>query len=312
MVAPQRMPDGTHGINDSPCAGTPDGLHDLHVVGYMRGPRTDGLACLRPLRVVCRNTRCSGFTTYWPCNRHSAANCAPCAQRYKRRLDRVAQSGLGQRNAGYLYFTTLTAPGEEEHADQHGIVCSCTPAGGVDLGLWNASHSKRWNHFRTALRQLVPALEFFRGIEVQKRGALHDHALVWSPVPLTTSTIRTFAMRAGFGHSIKHARIVAGSAEEARYVTKYTTKSVDQRTAVPWTVDVVDEETGEITTEDVDGRYRTWSMSRGWGLRMADVKAAIRDHRERSRVLATTGQPAVAGTQAEGLVHVGMVSRPPP
>nr|CRY96532.1 hypothetical protein [uncultured prokaryote] len=306
------VPDGTHGINDAGCPGASDGRHDLFVVGYVRGPREDRLDCFKPLRVVCRSTRCD-YRTAWACNRHSAANCPTCAQRYKRRLDRVALSGLNKHDGGYLYFLTLTAPGDEAHADQNGIDCPCTPAGGIDLGAWNASHSRRWNHFRTSLRQQVPQLEFFRGIEVQHRGALHDHCLVWSPVPITTKSVRVHALRAGFGHSIKHARIVAGSSDEARYVTKYTTKSVDQRTDVPWTVDVVDQVTGEITTEEVDGRYRTWSMSRGWGTRMADVKAAIAAHMQRARAIEADREPlASPGIQAEGLGQLATLGRPPP
>jgi hypothetical protein len=153
-----------------------------------------------------------------------------------------------------------------------GELCSCTPAGGVDLPRWNASHSRRWNHLRTTLRREYPDLEFFRGVEVQQRGALHDHALVWSPVPLRKSVVRDLAMRAGFGHALDLAPITSAK-QAAYYVSKYVTKATDLRADVPWWGDVIDFDTGEVTEGIVDGRYRTWSMSRRWGLRMADVRA---------------------------------------
>lgn len=150
-------------------------------------------------------------------------------------------------------------------------MCECT-TGPTDLARWNASHSRRWNHLRTVLRRAVPELEFFRGVEVQARGALHDHALLWSPVPLDRVAIARVAMRAGFGHELDLAPITSAK-QVSYYVSKYVTKSTDLRASVPWWGDVIDFDTGEVTEGIVDGRYRTWSMSRQWGLRMADVRA---------------------------------------
>ncbi len=169
---------------------------------------------------------------------------------------------------------TLTAPGDRAHALPGGAPCPCTPPGGVDLPLWNATHSRRWNHFRTVMRQDVPEVQYFRGVEVQARGALHDHALVWSPTPLVVSELRKVALRAGFGHALDLAPIEAGSKKCAYYVSKYVTKATDSRDLVPWLAHTVDVETGEITAEVVAGRYRTWSMSRDWGSTMAEVRAA--------------------------------------
>ena len=169
---------------------------------------------------------------------------------------------------------TLTAPGDRAHRLPSGVPCPCTPPGGVDLAAWNASHSRRWNHFRTTLRQDVPEAQYFRGIEVQARGALHDHALVWSPVPLVASQLRKVALRAGFGHSLDLAPIEPGSRKCAYYVSKYVTKATDSRDLVPWLADVVDLRTGEVTQAVIAGRYRTWSMSRDWGSTMAQVRAA--------------------------------------
>ena len=158
-----------------------------------------------------------------------------------------------------------------------GDVCPCTPAGGVDLAKWNAGHSLRWNHLRTVMRrELSPELEYFRGVEVQSRGALHDHAMVWSPVPLQRNVLRGMAIRAGFGHSLDLAPAPPGSKRAAYYVAKYVTKATDARESVPWHGQLVDRETGEVTEGLVDGRYRTWSMSRRWGLTMAAVRAENR------------------------------------
>jgi hypothetical protein len=115
-----------------------------------------------------------------------------------------------------------------------------------------------------------------RGVEVQGRGALHDHAMVWSPTPLKLPAVRARAIAAGFGHSVDLAPCVPGSRKAAYYVSKYVTKATDSRESVPWAADVVDVTTGEVTRKSVPGRYRTWSMSRDWGIRMADVVAEAR------------------------------------
>lgn len=79
-------------------------------------------------------------------------------------------------------------------------------------------------------------------------------------------------MAAGFGHSVDLAPITS-SKQVAYYVSKYVTKATDSRADVPWLGDVIDYDTGEVTEGIVDGRYRTWSMSRQWGLTMAAVRA---------------------------------------
>jgi len=115
-----------------------------------------------------------------------------------------------------------------------------------------------------------------RGVEVQVRGALHDHALLWSPTPLSLTAVRRRAIAAGFGHSVDLAPLVPGSRKAAYYVSKYITKATDSREQVPWAADVVDRNTGEVTRGLVPARYRTWSCSRGWGDRMADAVAQAR------------------------------------
>lgn len=281
MVATPSLRDGSdNGQADAlgtppgsarPCSET--GAHRLSVVGYLLGPRPTWLDCLKPLRVVCRDCE---HETRWACAGHRESVCKPCAARYRRRVRRVAESGTA-RATGYQYLLTCTAPGRDRHRMPSGDWCPCTPAGGVDLARWNAGHSARWNHLRTLMRrELSPAVEYFRGVEVQERGALHDHAMVWSPVPLSKNRLRGMAMRAGFGHSLDLAPAPPGSKRAAYYVSKYVTKATDSRELVPWWGEVVDLDSGEVTEGVIAGRYRTWSMSRGWGLTMAAVRAYVR------------------------------------
>ncbi len=229
----------------------------------------------------------------------------------------MAHLGM-HRGSGYLYLLTLTAPGDRQHRYAGGrLTCRCTPAGGVDLAEWNASHSKRWNHFRTRVRAEYGGLQFFRGVEVQDgkrggtgRGALHDHAMVWSPVPLEKRWLRDVAMDAGFGHALDLAQCEVGSKRAAYYVSKYVTKATDARESVPWAADVVDTVTGELSRQIVAGRYRTWSMSREWGLTMAAVraeaaayarvKAADRDTSDLTHALAAVAAAGLGGPEPPG------------
>ncbi len=252
----------------------------MRVVGYLRGPAPAGVECHAPLRWMCDYCRA---TTVRACRGRRESVCRPCAARYRRRVRAVAHSGMvapGRQGVGFFYLLTVTAPGDKLHRLPNGEACPCTPVGGVDLAEWNASHSRRWNHLRTSLRRDHPGLQFMRGVEVQSRGALHDHAMVWSPTPLVLPAVRARAIAAGFGHSVDLAPCVPGSRKAAYYVSKYVTKATDARESVPWAADVVDLATGEITRKSVPGRYRTWSMSRDWGVRMADVVAEARAYAE--------------------------------
>jgi hypothetical protein len=254
----------------------------LRVVGYLQGPSPAGVECDRPLRTVCGV--CGSAGRVWRCSNHRESRCKPCAARYRRRLLRVADSGMGGRRSGMMALLTFTAPSAAgAHCKRAGCkaldgrcgheLCPCTPVGGVDLAEWNASHSRRWNHLLTLMRRRYPHMTFMRGVEVQQRGALHDHAIAWSPTcPFTVSELRSMAMAAGFGHSVDVAPCVPGSRKAGYYVSKYVTKSCDQREEVPWKADVVDLQTGEITREVVRARYRTWSMGRQWGLTMKEIR----------------------------------------
>ncbi len=252
----------------------------MRVVGYLRGPKPDGLDCESPLQVVCRSC---DLRDLWQCQNHRESKCRPCSTRYRRRVRAVAESGLQLHASGYRYFLTLTAPGDRQHSYAGGrLICPCTPAGGVDLAEWNATHGKRWNHFRTRMSQLDPSFSYFRGCEVQDgkrkgdggpgRNALHDHSMVSIDTPLDLATVRRIAIECGFGHSVDLAPVQPGSKREAYYVAKYVTKATDSRDAVPWSKEKIDYETGEVTLS-TKAAYRTWSKSRSWGTTMAKVRA---------------------------------------
>jgi hypothetical protein len=188
---------------------------------------------------------------------------------------------------------TLTAPGEREHkrfspggwrADRPDCPCRVE-----HLGEWNASHSKRWNHLRTLLRREYPDLEFMRGVEVQRRGALHDHVILWSASPIDIVAIQGLALRAGFGCSCDWAPAEPGSRKLAYYISKYVTKACDARDLVPWLA--VDLATGEILSDRAT--YRTWSMSRDWGLTMAQVRAVCAEFAARAAAARLDGTLAV-------------------
>ena len=121
-----------------------------------------------------------------------------------------------------------------------------------------------------------------RGCEVQDgkrrddgngRMGLHDHVILRTCHALDERLIRRLAMQAGYGHSVEMDEMAPDSRREASYVSKYISKSADQRWDVPWRTDVVNTETGEVIRKLVKARYRTWSTSRSWGVTMKQLKA---------------------------------------
>ena len=162
-------------------------------------------------------------------------------------------------SSGTSYLVTFTSPSDlGQHCyvkGCHGRLsacphpkCPCTPVGGVDLAVWNASCGRKWNALRRQLRRAYPGLEFFRGVEVQDgkrrrdgvgRGALHLHVLVRLPVGsfgLSLERLRDLAMSAGFGHSVDIRQSPDGQSSFAHYVSKYVGKACDEREVVPWHV----------------------------------------------------------------------------
>lgn len=219
----------------------------------------------------------------WRCKNHRDSKCQSCSTRYRLRVRRIASEGMLSRcRSGYQGMLTLTAPTEDLHAGwvvewdgkSPRPVCGCSRALVGGLGLWNSSAGRRWNLLRLQLTRLYPGLVYMRAVEVQKRGAIHLHVIVWTPEPLVLSDVQRLAVGAGFGCVIDFASAKAGDTRQAAYVSKYITKATDQRGEVPW--DVIDLESGEVQAVK-DARYRTWSCSREWGLTMKALEAGIRE-----------------------------------
>lgn len=314
MAALPSVPDG-HPVSEEATPDDPLGVRcaheprcDVRHVGYLRVAQYRGINCDRPLLV---RLSCGGHDV-WACGNHRESRCVPCSWRYRRRLARIAEAG--SRATGYLYLLTLTAPGDELHHLPNGEPCPCTPPGGVDLSAWNPSAAGFWNHLRTALRRERPDLEYLRAVEVQDRGALHLHVIVWSSQPLDVVHLRRLAIRCGFGHSTDLAPIVAGSKRHAYYVAKYVTKACDSRDDVPWRREVVDQDTGELRRLHTIATYRTWSSSQGWGLTMKEVRRACRQAVEASkRAQVLRDQvPRVPGSGSDGTPGERTVPGVPP
>jgi hypothetical protein len=157
-------------------------------------------------------------------------------------------------------------------------VCGCNAHMVGGLGSWNASAGKRWNRLRGDLAALYPGIIYLRAVEIQERGAIHLHVIIWTPTPLVLTEVQTWARVAGFGCVIDFKPAKAGDTRQAAYVSKYVTKATDQRGEVPW--DVVDLETGEVQAVK-EAKFRTWSCSRDWGLTMKALEAGIREAAQR-------------------------------
>lgn len=291
--------------------------HKWTVVGPWAGPVQAG--CQSPLQMVCKT--CPERRRI-ACGTSRADRCEPCAIVYRQRVARVAGSGLRLGRKGL--FATVTAPGAALHYAGPGRPCRCTPEGGVDLATWNASAGARFNRLIQALSRFLNAdvitvdenghrrvecgLIYFKGAEVQRRGALHFHIMLvrrdGAPLAIRLSDLRRIAVEHGFGHSVD-AQPLTG--RHAVYVAKYVSKSANERRSVPWSREgwarpvnpahrvvkiascdvrgnhversVMDRRTGEVVGPAARAlytaaRYRTWSASRRWGDSMASVKAA--------------------------------------
>jgi hypothetical protein len=150
-----------------------------------------------------------------------------------------------------------------------------------------------------------PGLVYFRAVEVQKRGALHLHVIAWFPAAPSVTALASTALAAGFGCSTDWAPADPGSKRFAYYVSKYATKSCDERELVPWVAPVLDHHTGELRPMLTTATYRTWSASRDWGLTMkalrADIRAAAEARAERLELAAPADSPADAPAGALAL-----------
>jgi hypothetical protein len=269
------------------------------------------VGCEWPYNLVCKV--CSEVRLA-RCGRSSARYCGPCSKRGRARVQRVAGSGVVVGVEGL--FLTITAPSWREHFNRWGSACRCTGGGHDSLAEWNATAGKRFNRLMRDLgrwlgrcagcrarlrrgerkRYRCPEcpgdvrLVYFKGAEVQQRGALHFHWLIRRadavPLRVSVAELRWLALRHGFGHSVDVAPIAD---HHAGYVAKYVAKSAGDRPDVPWDGMArferleVDHVTGEC--ERVKGwrrstrpSYRTWSKSRAWGDSMRCVRARQGHH----------------------------------
>lgn len=232
--------------------------------------------CDQPNLVICM--MCAEVRTV-KCGKTSSRACSHCGAAHRGRVGVVAGSGLRVGRDGL--FITLTAPTWLEHYRPDGQACRCTGGGCADLAEWNATAGKRFNRFMQELRRAFATdLQYFKGAEVQRRGALHYHVLIRGPRPLalSRSALRRLAIRHGFGHSVD---VQGLEPAHAGYVSKYVSKASDDRTDVPWRGYARTERLDPVTGELVKGRrvayaatYRTWSASARWGDSMAYVRAA--------------------------------------
>ena len=213
---------------------------------------------------------------------------------------------------------TVTAPTEDEHlgwvVDWDGKssrpVCSCDRHMVGGLGSWNASAGKKWNRLRGELARLHPGMVFLRAVEVQERGAIHLHVIVWTPDPLNLVQVQGLALDAGFGCVIDFKPAASGDTRQATYVSKYVTKATDQRGQVPW--DVLDRETGEVAAV-AEAKFRTWSCSRDWGLTMKALEAGIREAaQKRAALLAEAPTLATVLGEHAGIGSPVIAGQPPP
>jgi hypothetical protein len=143
----------------------------------------------------------------------------------------------------------------------------------VDLADWNQSAGHHWNRLVQDIRRTWGQhVEYFRAVEVQKRGALHLHVLVrlGRGQVVDVVELRKLAMAHGFGHEVRCDPVRDGGG--AGYVAKYVSKAVGDRCEVPWRR--VDVETGEISLR---ASYRCWSSSRHWGQSMASLLVEQRE-----------------------------------
>lgn len=220
--------------------------------------------CQQPEWLRCRNCGAKQLTR---CGTSQTKRCAPCGNTYRQRVRRIAQSGWLKLESGGFGFLTLTAPSEKGQHRHRGFVCPCTPAGGIHLATWNGRAVDRWNDFHRALeREVGQDVAYFKGVEVQGRGALHLHVIIRCerPLMIRTSRLRALAMRHGYGHEVDlrpNVDMRAGS-----YVSKYVSKSCDERRRAPY----VHRVTGEVG----NGRWRAWTASRDWGMTMGRLKAS--------------------------------------
>lgn len=221
--------------------------------------------CSTAMRVRCRATR--------------EDRCKGCGVRHRRDVARVFRSGFsGDRPEGF-FFVTLTAGGEADGLVWDRERCGHEPSEcsgdkgckvqSVPMAEWNSTAPQRWSWFVTELRRsLKRDVQFCGSWEVQQRGALHRHVLIWCPSVTERrfrACVRMGAYRYGFGRQFDVQPMSGANARDvarrAGYCASYCTKGGDR-------AESIDFATGEIKP----GGYRPWSASRRWGQTMKAIR----------------------------------------
>lgn len=233
------------------------------------------------------------------CGAHRSKQCQACASTYRRRVRRVAATGCLDRAAagGYLGMATFTAPGDPGHrrwviGGRAHDLCDCHESASDGMGVWNSLAGRRWDRLRLKLRREYSGAEFFRAVETQQRGSLHLHVVFWSPVPVKPVVLQQLAQESGFGCNTRWDPAGSDPTRFAGYVSKYVTKSTDDRGETPW--ETLDETTGELVA--TRPTFRTWSQSRGFGCTMkAHLDAIALQRRRYAERLRLAGEAGVVG-----------------
>lgn len=278
----------------------------MRVVGSVyRSPATR-MDCAEPLRAVCGEC---GHNEFWRCDRANEERCPDCAERRRRLITRLVDTGAANHigNGRRAYFVTLTAPGTNDHrrwfqgkltssgeARPSGynhrparVACDCHLTWErTSLAEWNAQESAHWNRLRLALkREVAGSLDYIGSVEVQARGALHRHVVVMTDQVIDHARVQALALAAGYGCVLDVEELQSAS-KAARYLAKYVTKSTTERPRVPWRRDVLNLETGEIESLHTIPTFRTWSSSYGWGVTLKGLRDIARvQARARARYL---------------------------
>ncbi|MEL5992466.1 replication initiator [Microbacterium phosphatis] len=199
---------------------------------------TDPLETLRS--IFCSKPYEVSKGVYVRCQSRRSSACPSCAELYRGDWARVARSGIydsdGQPVLGFRYFfLTMSAPSfgrihrvPKSSAERRR--CHCGKAHSpedvhlrglpVDLDAydyagqvaWHVGLGRLWNASVSAMRDLVPDLEYCAVREVQARMALHMHIIVRVPsTSLTTAkALGAVARRATAAHPVTGKQVAWG------------------------------------------------------------------------------------------------------
>jgi hypothetical protein len=223
--------------------------------------------------------------TFWRCDCSSADKCPDCAERRRKLIARLVHLGTTERlHAGFTYFLTLSAPGENEHrrwrqgkGGKDRPQCDCHRVWEqMSKGDWNKQESACWNRLRLSLSRLAGgSLTYIGSVEVQERGMLHRHLVINSPRPFTPAEVGALALVAGYG-CVHDLQVIQDAQKAAWYISKYVTKSSGDRNNVHWRAEVPDQETGELVLMETVPTFRTWSAARSWGFTLKGLRDIAR------------------------------------